>query len=323
MKFDEENIKKLKEILEKKDNFLIMGHKKPDGDSIGSVLGLSLALRGKGKKVTSCTIDPITDPYLYLPKTYLIRQEIGSLDKFDVVIILDCGDRKMTGYHKDFPDLFSNKREVINIDHHISNDSFGTLNIVNSEASSTTHIIYYLLKKLGLTITSEIATHLLTGIYYDTGSFKHDNTTGDVLGVAADLSRLGAKGDLIGRKLFNNYTIDTLHLWGKIFQNLKQNKKGIVSGFVRDIDFEECNLKAENVNFSQLMNYVDGVPNTKFSVLLAENNGTIRGSFRTSDKHVDVSKIAGLFNGGGHKKAAGFVMKGKIQDVEGKLNVQE
>jgi len=321
MKLTGKHISQFNEYTTKANNILLLCHKKPDADAIGAALTLHGYLEKLGKKVTSCSIDKVSEFYYFLPKVYLMKESFGKPEDYDLIIVLDCGDSKITGFHKEFPKIFSGNTPVLNIDHHITNDMFGDVNIVIPEASSTTHILYKMFKTLRIEIDSDMAILILAGLYYDTGSFKHDNTTAEVLLIASKLVHLGAKAEVIAKNMFKNHSVETLRVWGRVFSNMKKNDQNIISSILREEDLIQCGLDPNNLHLSEIMNYLDSIPNTKFSVLLTEVKGFIKGSFRTSSNSIDVAQIAKYFKGGGHKKAAGFVMKGKIEDVQGKLAI--
>lgn len=311
-----------RKTLESSQKILLICHTKPDADAIGATLAIDLYLKSLGKMTTSFSVDEISESYYFLPYVYLFKNYFAKIENYDLVIVLDCGDRKITGLNQKYPELFLGQKNLINIDHHISNDNFGSLNIVDTKASSTTHIIYKLLKSLDAKITPDMATLLLAGLYYDTGSFKHDNTNPDTLNTAATLIDLGANINSITKNMFKNHSIPSLKLMGLVFDRIKINKEKIASSIIKETDFQKLNLNSNQLHSAEIMNYLDSIPNIKFSCLLTENAGMIKGSFRTSNEDIDVAKIAKLFNGGGHRKASGFVMKGEIKDVAGKLMIK-
>jgi len=200
----------------------------------------------------------------------------------------------------------------VNIDHHASNDNFGTINMVDSQSASTTMILYKFLKYAGYEITPQSATALLTGIYNDTGSFMHQNTTPDTLKIASDLMNYGGRIVDVSRNLFKTTPVSTLKLWGKVLDNLKINKDGVAMSVITKSDFDECGAEIDEL--SGAVDFINCVPETKFTVLLHEDEkGNVKGSFRTRNEEVDLEEIASKFGGGGHKKAAGFTLPGKLQ----------
>jgi phosphoesterase RecJ-like protein len=219
---------------------------------------------------------------------------------------------KLTGLTKEEnQQLLASNICKVNIDHHPSNIFYGDTNIVITHAASTTQIITELFGQLHYKITPDIATCLLNGMYTDTGSFQHDNTTPEALAVASKLMSRGADFKAIARSNFHSLRISTLRLWGKVFENMQQNEKNITSSVVTEDDMTAIGARYEELE--GVVDFLNHVPKTYFTVLLSERGDVIKGSLRTTRDDVDVSKVAGLFKGGGHKKAAGFALPGKIR----------
>jgi bifunctional oligoribonuclease and PAP phosphatase NrnA len=301
----------LKQLINNSKNILVISHKKPDGDTIGANCGMSLALKNLGKEVQSCCIDKIPEKLQFLPYTKYFKTDI-SFQNVDLIIAIDCGAFYMSGYHEKIPDIWNKGMPVVNIDHHPSNDSFGKINIIENKSASTTIIIYKIFTALNIKITPEMATSLLTGIYTDTGSFMHSNTNKEVYEIASDLIKMGGNFNLIIKSIFKNTSISTLKLWGKALLNAKLNEEGVIMTALTNEDFIECESNPEEL--SGVIDLINSVPNTKFSVLLNEDKrGNVKGSFRTNRETVNVSEIAQIFGGGGHKKAAGFTIPGKLE----------
>jgi len=295
------------------DRILIISHRRPDADTIGANLSLRKALLSMGKEVISACRDEIGIENYFLPDVYVYRQNFGKPEDYDLIITVDCGDSKITEYHKDYEDLFSGKYPIINIDHHVSNDYFGDINLVRADFASTTEILYMLLRHFKVKIDSDMATLLLAGLYYDTGSFKHDNTTVRVLEIAAKLTGLGAKASYIAKNMFRKIPVPTLKVWGKVFERIQINDDKIVSSMVTTEEIKERGGNEDDIKGADLISYINSIPEARFSMLLTEKHGVVKGSFRTSRNDTDVAKIAKkYFQGGGHKKAAGFSVPGKL-----------
>jgi phosphoesterase RecJ-like protein len=313
MLFDLRIVNEIKNKIENAEKILVISHRRPDADTIGANLSMRQALLNMGKNVTSACHDDIGEENYFLPGVYSFVKEIGQLEDYDLIISVDCGDRKITDYHYDYPELFSGKYQVINIDHHISNDNFGTVNLVRSDFASTTQILYFLYKALNIKINSEMATLLLAGLYFDTGSFRHDNTSVQVLEVAAKLTALGARASYIAKNLFGIISVPTLKIWGKAFDRVKINSKGIASSMVTIDEIIDLGGNPDDIKGADLITYINSIPESKFAMLLTEKKGLVKGSFRTADDNIDVAAIAKkYFQGGGHKKAAGFAVPGKL-----------
>jgi len=301
------------EAVKKARNVLVVGHRKPDGDALGSMCAVKIWLSMLGKNVRMACVDKPSKRYGFVPHVDEIGTKIDP-SFHDLLIVLDCGASYMTN----FPNLLTDKAQVVvNIDHHASNDNFGTINIVEPKSASATLILYKILKDIGAEITPEMATCLLTGIYNDTGSFMHSNTSLEVYEVAADLMKSGAQISQMIRSLFKTNTVSTLKLWGKAFSNAKITKDNFLLSVLKKDDF---NNESEVDQLSGAIDYLNMVPNVEFSFLLKEDGEVVKGSLRTRRDDVDLSKIAQMYGGGGHPKASGFVIPGKLErDVHYKI----
>lgn len=308
----ENEFRQIKDLIEKATNIAIISHKNPDGDTIGANLALTHALRSVGKNAISFAKDPAPAATGFLPGVSNIRSELNP-SEFDLFIALDCGAAYMMRYEIEHPELLDRSQTtLINIDHHPSNEHFGNVNVVDPEASATSALIYFLIESLGILINRDIATCLMNGLYSDTGSFKHSNTDPITLKIASNLVARGADFRTIVKKQFHHNRINQLRLWGRVLSRTRINEKGATVSAVMEKDFEELGATPEDL--SGVIDYINSVPGSKFCILLAEDQkGNIKGSFRTQDDMIDLSKIAGLFGGGGHKKAAGFTIPGKIE----------
>lgn len=226
---------------------------------------------------------------------------------YDVLIALDAADLDQLGkIYEQHPKIFKSV-PVINIDHHASNDYFGTINLVDLTATSTAEILVGLIEALGPSLIDEdVATALLAGIISDTGSFQHANTTPKSLTIAAQMVGFGAKQQEIIKNFFKTKQFPTLKLWGKILSKLQHDANTKITwSSVSLEDFKESNAVAEHVGgiIDELMT---SVPNADIVVLLTEREpNIISGSVRTK-KGVDSALVAKLFGGGGHYGAAGF-----------------
>ncbi len=233
--------------------------------------------------------------------------------QFDLIVALDAADWDQVGaLYANNVKLFQGT-PVINIDHHSSNDYYGTVNLVDLTATATAEILVGLIEALGPSLIDEdIATALLTGIVSDTGSFQHANTTPKALTVAAQMVGFGARQQEIIKHLFKTKSLTTLKLWGKILSNIRFDEEHKLSWSLVPLSwFDETGAMKEETSgiIDELMT---SVPGADIIVLLSEKEPrAISGSIRTK-KGVDAAEIAALFGGGGHPGAAGF----KLLDIE-------
>lgn len=308
----------LKELLAKTKKVLLVSHKGPDGDTASANLALALALEQNGTPSVSFCKDPYPESLRFLPAIQRFTQDPAVFNDptFDAIMVLDSGDLEYAGIsdfiHKDV----LSRPTLINIDHHITNVFFGDVNVVDSAAVSTTHVLYHLFSAMQLTLTPDIATCLLTGIVTDTGNFSNLATTHESLRVASELVKKGGRMATILSHTKHNKTLSSLKLWGRVFSRLKMDPEtGRVTTVVYKKDYEECGVDQESgEGISNFLNVLGDVHS--ILVLKDMGDGFVRGSLRTTRQGVDVGKVALQYGGGGHTKAAGFQIKGVIKEEE-------
>lgn len=298
------------QLIKKAEKVLCISHKRPDGDTLGASNALYHVMKDLGKEVQVACVDDIPERYHFLPEIRKTIKEFNFLD-YDLIFVSDAGASYMTKYQEIYPEIFSGKVPVINLDHHSSNDNFGTLNIVDINSASTTILIYKILTFLGLKISPHVATALLCGIYNDTGSLMHGNTTLEVFELTGKIVELGGKVNLVAKNLFKITPVPTMRIWGKVLERVTINDEGVVVSVLTCKDLIEANAKSEDI--AGVVDFLNSVPGSKFTVLLNEDEkGNVKGSFRTRRDDLDLAELAEKFGGGGHKKAAGFTMPGRI-----------
>jgi len=310
MILDKNEVKGIGEAIKKASSILIIPHKSPDGDTLGSALGLWHVFRNLGKQSTVACVDPPAPVFSFMSGIQEVVHGIEHID-YDLVFVVDAGATHLTGVHEVFPELFDKSREVVNIDHHPTNDFYGKYNLVVPTAAAACMVVYQMLVDLNLPIDRHAATSLLTGIYTDTGSFMHSNTDAETLRIAARLLAKGANLRGISHEIFNTTQISTMHLWGRVLKNISRTPDGVTMSVVSQKDFEEC--RATYDEMTGVVDYVNSVPNSIYSVILTEKQGAVKGSLRTLHDNIDVSAVAANYGGGGHKKAAGFTVKGRLE----------
>lgn len=298
---------------------LCISHKRPDGDTLGASMALYHTFKAMGKEVDLACIDDISERYFFLEGIKKFVKAFNYLD-YDLICVSDAGASYMTKFHEIYPDLFSGNVSVINLDHHASNDNFGTINIVDVNSASTTVLIYKLFTFLNIPILPVVATALLCGIYNDTGSLMHGNTTLEVFEITGKLVELGGKVNIVAKNLFKSTPVKQLKVWGKVLERLTLSDNGVVASVITQNDLNELEAKSDDT--SGVVDFMNAVPGSKFTVLLNEDEkGNVKGSFRTRRDDVDLAFLASKFGGGGHKKAAGFTMPGRIhQEIKWKVS---
>ncbi len=291
---------------------LVICHRGPDGDAIGSLTGMALLLeqRFPNIPVSMHCVDECPETFRFLAAAQRI-QGPPTTQPGDAVVFVDCAETKMTMLHLTHPQLYDGTIPSVNIDHHPSNPGYGTLNLVVPSAASACEIVVSLADALKWPISNDIATCLLTGVYTDTGGLLHSNTSAEVYRTVARLLRAGARQQMIVTAVFRTASLSALKLWGRVLEKITVTEEGGAVSAVTEGDF-----RATGAQYSDLggaIDYVNAVPGMKFSMVLSERDGKVKGSIRTLREDVDVAAMAGKLDGGGHRKAAGFAMQGKLK----------
>lgn len=318
------NLNKLIEQITLAEKILLITHENPDGDAMGGMLALRLALNILGKKTTAVCINSVPQPFAFLPGSEKIQSDF-FLGDHQLIIILDCGDLRRTGYAERLKGYSRvHRKRIINIDHHPKNDvhRISWYNYVDYEASSTSELIYKLLQELKIDINKNVATCLLCGIYTDTGGFRHANTSQEVFKIASQLMLAGAQLKHITKNISNSKSLAALRILGLALSRVKKDSRiGLVTSVITKKDLET--YQASSTDLAGIVNLINSIPDTKAAILFSEPEvGKIRASVRTERNDVDVSKLAAVFGGGGLKKASGFSLDGKIiQNKDGSWKI--
>ena len=287
-------------------------HVNPDGDALGSMLGLALALLPLGKTLTCLSEDGVPAILTFLPGAELVHQTTDQTE-FDLALVVDSGDLPRVG--STVQPVIGRARRVVDIDHHVTSGAFGDIRVLDARAASTAEIVYALLLTLQAPITPQIATCLFTGILTDTGSFRFQNVTPNTLTVAAALLEAGAPPAFISEQVFENRTFAATQLLGCALASLQKTPDGkIVWAQITARNFAETH--ATDQDTEGIVSYVRGVQNTEVGILFREMaGGGVRVSLRSRDT-VNVAEIAAQFGGGGHKMASGCTVNLPLADAE-------
>jgi len=306
----------INQAIKNSQEILLVTHINSDGDALGSILAFYKFLIDQNKKVKMFTPTKPMREFSFLPFIDKIKNGIFpfSYKKFDLIIFLDCGHISRAGIDE-YLNLNSNFK-TINIDHHPSNNNFADINLVEQRTSSTCEIIFDFFEYLKIKINSQLSTTLLTGIITDTDFFNHPNASSKTIQIASKLVSLGGKNNLILDKVYTKPSIKSLKICGKALSRLKINQETeLATTAIFKDDLEEYNAKEKDL--VKLNIYLKQLGDVKGSFVLKEQDfGLVKGSLRTTRDDVDVNELAQKFGGGGHKKAAGFKIAGKI--VKGK-----
>lgn len=308
-----ERFNELKDAIASRSTFALVCHRRPDGDAIGSLLAFARYLAAQGKEARCYSIDGVPPSLQFLPDIDKVGKELDAFwQSAEMIVVLDCGDISMIG----FGDEAVAGRMVCSIDHHVSNPGYGDLPIIDPRAAATGEILWRYFAHVGYVPDRAAATELLTAIYTDTDAFSNLGTTPASLESAGELLALGANFKEITARTLHNRSIASLKLWGRALARLRYDAgKQIAVTVITKDDLAECQATAEDTEgVANLLNHLADV---KMAMVLRElDDGTIKGSLRTTHELIDVSKIAKLLGGGGHMKAAGFTIQGKIVETE-------
>jgi len=302
------------EAIKRTRNALICGHVMPDGDSIGSVLAMGLALSGRGKHVTMAGPDPIPEIYNFLPGVELFQAHEKPLPgQYDTLIVLDCSIPERLG--ENFRDLLKHDMVIINLDHHAGSEPFAALNYIDCKAAATGEIVFDLLDLMGIPLTVDIATCLYTAIITDTGSFQYENTTAGTHYRIARLIEGGALADQIHTRLYEEKPLAGLRLLGSALNTLHLSACGRIAWMIVRRETLGA-LGAKDEHADGLAGYARVIKGVQVGVLFFEKEpGKFKVGFR-SKSPVDVNQIARVFDGGGHSRAAGCVLEGSLPEVQ-------
>lgn len=313
-----ETVEQIAGKLREATSVLLGTHQHPDGDALGSILALKLALEMHGKKVTAYIPDPPPDFFTFLPALETLTLTKPRVSDYDTVVLLDYTQLYRTNLEAE---ALIHPRAIC-IDHHYDNPRQVSINLIVPQAAATAHILFELFRVMNLPITKDIATCLLTGIFTDTGSFMHDSTTPEILEMASVLMHKGARLSHIAHETYQKKDLAGLRIWGRALSRILVNaKSGASVALVTYQDLQECHATLDDL--SGVVNLLNTLPQTTFAMLLVEfEPGKIKGSLRSEPhKGIDVSKLARRLGGGGHKLASGFEVEGRLVQQHGMWRV--
>jgi phosphoesterase RecJ-like protein len=293
--------------LKKAARVMICSHIRPDGDAIGSVLGLGLALQNAGKYVQMVLADGVPSALRFLPGSELIVN--NPEEGFDLVIAVDSGNIDRVGHILDGIDKIH-----LNIDHHPDNTRFAEINLVDPQAAATAQILAGLLEEWGYEITPVIASDLLSGMITDTIGFKTENMHPEVLRVAADLFEKGADLPKLYHNAVTSKTYEAARYMGAGLSQLSR-QNGIVWTVLTLENRKIANYPGRDD--ADLVNILSAIDSADVALIFIEQDAkTVKVSWRTRSMEIDVSQVAHQFGGGGHRAAAGAMILGSLQDVQ-------
>ena len=300
------------ELIENKHKFGITTHIKPDGDGVGSSLGLCWLLRSLGKSAEVVVRGEVPLAYRSLPGADEIR-DIEKIDTdYDAVFVIECSDVQRPGI------VGLDEQFTVNIDHHATSEHFGTVNWIDSTASAVGEMIYNLVKAIGGRVTREIAECVYMALVTDTGSFHFSNTTDRTLKVASELIKAGAKPAAISEAVYNNYPWSRIELMRQVLGTVRRDESGKVASLRQTLKMREQAgaVDGDNNGFVNIPLAAREILACVYMREVGEN--VYRVSLR-SKGDINVAKVAERWGGGGHRNAAGLRIEGDWDEKEREL----
>ncbi len=305
----------LEVLLQQAKRPLLVCHVTPDGDAIGSLLGLGWAMKELDKHPTLACADPVPPDLAFLPgASDIVACARGDED---LIVALDCADAQRMGSLYD-----ANTAAhvgLVNIDHHITNTGYGAAQLVEPKASSTAQIVYHLLRRLGWPLTPWAATCLLTGVITDTRSFRTSNTDAAALRTAAELVEAGAPLAEVNEQLNHGLSLGVIALWGRVLGQVHY-EEGVVWAEISHETLVACGLDGSDTG--GLVSFLASAREARAAVLLCEREpGRIEVGLR-SVPGLDVSAVAKALGGGGHPQAAGCTLHGSLNAAHDRVALE-
>lgn len=307
----------IRNSFQEAERILVLSHIRPDGDAVGSLLGMGLALEGAGKHVQMVLEDGVPSSFRHLVGSERIKN--SPVGFFDLVVAVDASDLERIGKVLNTIKRQDTGQAVvpdINIDHHVTNQNFARYNLVLTDAAATAEIIANHLSDFGLPLNQAIASALLTGIITDTLGFRTVNMLPQVLHTAAELMEAGADLPSLQMSALHRRSFVTAKLWGVGLSKLRREGP-IVWTSLTHKDRQEISYPGRDDG--DLINLLSSIDEAAIAIIFVEqNNGTVKISLR-AQSGLDVSRIAQAFGGGGHKAAAGAQINGTLKEVQEKV----
>jgi phosphoesterase RecJ-like protein len=305
---------------------LLVGHTAPDADAIAALGAMIEVAQGWGLSTYAYADRKRPDVYSYIPNEYLVQDTPPEdLRGFEVILILDCGSISRTNLEARLRTLLKATDEgrltrrpyIIEFDHHEPQDAYADLEIRLPDKASTTEIIYHFLQANKLPVTKTLANCILIGLMTDTGNFLHPNSSQEAIAISSEMLLRGASLPKIINSTLNNRSFAALKVWGRILDNLHFNQEtGLVSSGITAAELASLlgSEKPEAVTdlFGDMASFLSNLSGARVALLLREEEDRVKGNLRTNQDDVDVAKLAQNWGGGGHKKAAGFSVTGRL-----------
>ncbi|WP_258839505.1 bifunctional oligoribonuclease/PAP phosphatase NrnA [Mechercharimyces sp. CAU 1602] len=296
-------------FLNEANRFLVISHVDPDGDAIGSTLAVGEVLQQLGKEVQMVNESVLPRKFRFLAGSERIGSpEEVDIERFSHVITVDAADiRRIGSLHTALaPDT-----AILNIDHHGTNDHFGTMNWVVADAAATTQVLYEWIENLPVSWTPSLATSVYTGLFTDTGGFRYSNTSEDVMQIAAKLLAHGAPAHQVAEEVMETVSRSHLHLLQQALSSLSFAHNDQIAWMVLSGEW----VHEQKDEVEGIVNYARNVEGVEVGILFREVKSQVWKVSLRSREHVDVSRVATSFDGGGHARAAGCTVIGSEKEV--------
>jgi len=309
-------IQEIAHAIQFNQRFLVATHIRPDGDAVGSVLAMTKMLRQLGKQADAYCNDPVPMAYRFLPLVETIRDRVSQPSRYEVAILVDCGDFGRVGTA--LADAITQVPFLIGIDHHVSHEGFGNIFWNDAGASSTCEMLYDLSLRLSLTVDSDLATALYTGILADSGAFRFSNTNQRVLEIAARLVAAGAHPAFIAEQVYDSTSVQSLRLLARILATLSfYGEDRLATAEISQEMFSETGSSPSDAE--GFINFLRSVRTVAMAILFREGaDGKIHVSLRSKGT-TDVAAFARRRGGGGHRHAAAFETDGTLAAVRSRF----
>ena len=292
-------IAQVAEFLSKQKEVAVFSHINPDGDAIGSMASLGMALEKCGIKVRLYNCDKVAEKFHFLACFSQFEVYAGE-PLCDTVIVLDCATMQRTGL-ADFTDALKG-RTIVNIDHHIGNEDFGDYRYINSAAAANCENVYRVIKAMNIALDCDIATALYLGISTDSGSFKYDAVTADTHRITAELLDNGARQDSVRLNMYESISKAKFALQKYVYSHVEFYADGKIAAMIPLSLLEET--QADSADLDGVVNILKDIDGVEIAMLFREKENGLKLSLRSKD-YVDVNQLAAQFGGGGHIRAAG------------------
>lgn len=307
------------EAIRSHDRFMITSHVNPDGDCISSQLAFRRLLMALGKTCCITSNHPVPRKYKFLPDSSAITREPPGFSP-EVIAILDVGSRERMAWDRS---LFESVPLIINVDHHPSNKRFGTWTFIDENACATCAIIYRMYQAVQVPIDCDVANQLFCGIMTDTGRFSFTNANAEAFSICADLMNKGARSDQIATEVYFKDSFSLAKVRGRVLSTLELSAGGKICSMVLSEDVAKRvkgdglgDVGADTEGFADYTVWIRGVEVGIFIKWTSQD--VVKVSFRSAGT-VDVNKLASVFGGGGHRKAAGCTLAGSVLGAKNRV----